>query len=351
LVEQLAWPPAEVFDGIAPDNFADFAAAQAGGGFDDVIILDPAAEMLDALPGALAPGAVVNLIGQRPLSRPVRVDAGRVHYDYTVHIGSRGPDISASYGEARNRAELRPGGSAWIIGGGGPMGRMHLQRMLEMDRGPQRILVSESNAVRNPELTADFGPLARERGIELTVLNPRQMGEAAHEAAVSAAAGSSGFDDIIVIVASVPAIEQAVPYLALDGMLQIFGGLSRGTMAQLDLSSVYLGATQITGSAGSTIHDQASVLAKVHRGQLSTAAAVAAVGGIDAARDGMQGLMDGRFPGKMVIYPQVKNFPLTALADFKSVAPAVHDLLGPRGVWTREAEAEFLRSYAGHIYG
>ena len=122
-----------------------------------------------------------------------------------------------------------------------------------------------------------------------------------------------------------------MPHLAADGMLQIFGGLARGTLAQLDLSNVYLGGAQITGSAGSTIHDQASVLGKVHTGQLSTAAAVAAIGGIDAARDGMQGLMDGRFPGKMVIYPQVESFPLTALADLKAVAPEVYDLLGPRG--------------------
>jgi D-arabinose 1-dehydrogenase-like Zn-dependent alcohol dehydrogenase len=349
LLEQVAWPPVEVFD-VAPERFAELAAEHATGGFDDVIVLDPSAETLDALPAALATGAVVNLVGERPLGRPVRVDAGRVHYDYVVYVGSRGPDLSASYGEARNRAEIRPDGRAWIIGGGGPMGRMHLQRLLEMDGGPSRIVVSESNAVRNPELVADFAPLAQERGIELTVLNPRQMGEEAHAAAVAAACGSAGFDDIIVIVASVPAIEQAMPHLAPAGLLQIFGGLARGTIAQLDLSNVYLGAAQITGSAGSTIHDQASVLNKVHLGHLSTAAAVAAIGGIDAARDGMQGLMDGRFPGKMVIYPQIERFPLTALADLKRVAPAVYDLLGPRGAWTRAAEAEFLARYAEGVY-
>ena len=39
--------------------------------------------------------------------------------------------------------------------------------------------------------------------------------------------------------------------------------------------------------------------------------------------------MDGRFPGKMVIYPQVASFPLTALADLKAAAPSVFRLLGP----------------------
>ncbi len=350
LIDQFAWPPVEVHDGIGPDGFADFAAAEAPGGFDDVIVLDPTPEILDALPPVLAAGAVVNLVGQRPLGRRVRVDAGRVHYDYVVYVGTRGPDIGAAYGDAANRAEIRPGGAAWIIGGGGPMGRMHLQRMLEMQNGPRRILVSESNLVRNPEIMADFGPLAAERGVELAVLNPRQMSPDEYDAALRRVRGASGFDDIVVIVASGPAIESAMPHLAPDGMLQIFGGLARGTIVQLDLSDVYLGRAQITGSAGSTIRDQGAVLDKVFTGQLSTAAAVAAIGGIDAARDGMQGLMHGRFPGKMVIYPQVESFPLTALADLKSVAPAVYGLLGPRGAWTREAEAEFLRSYARHVY-
>jgi threonine dehydrogenase-like Zn-dependent dehydrogenase len=350
LADQFTWPPMERRDAVAPAGFRALMAAEAPGGFDDVIVLDPTPEVLDALPAVLAPGAVVNLAGDRPLGRPVQVDAGRVHYDYTVYIGTCGPDLSAAYGETRNRADVRPGGAAWIIGGGGPMGRMHLQRMLEMSDGPRRILVSESNTVRNPELTADFGPLAHARGIELTVFNPREIAPEAYENAIREFRGPQGFDDIVVIVASVPAIEAAMPHLAAEGLLQVFGGVARGTIAHLDLSNVYLGGAQITGSAGSTIHDQASVLGKVHMGQLSTAAAVAAIGGIDAARDGMQGLMDGRFPGKMVIYPQVEAFPLTALTDLKSVAPAVHDLLGPRGAWTREAEAEFLRTYANGVY-
>ena len=313
-------------------------------------MLDPTAEVLDGLPAAIATGGLINLVGERPLGRPVQVDVGRVHYDYVVYVGTRGPDIGAAYGPARNRAELRPGGVAWIIGGGGPMGRMHLQRMLEMADGPRKIVVAESNLVRNPELVTSFAPLARNRGIELVVLNPKQMAAEDYAAALHAAHGGQGFDDIVVIVASTPAIEAALPHLAPDGLLVIFGGLARGTMAALDLSNVYLGATQITGSAGSTIHDQASVMRKVAAGNLTTANAVAAVGGLDAARDGMQGLMDGRFPGKMVIFPQVESFPLTALADLKAAAPSVFRLLGPAGDWTREAEAEFLRLYAGETY-
>ncbi len=342
--------PHAIRDGVAPAEYATLAEAETAAGFDDIIVLDPDAERLEAASRVVATGGVVALIGEQPLARPVAVDVGRIHYDYIVYLGKPGPDVGAAYGAACNRTEVRPGGVAWIVGGGGPMGRMHLQRMLEMPAGPAKIVVAESNPLRNAELGKTFGPLARARGIELTVLNPKQMAAPVFDAALLAAHGGRGFDDIVVIVASVPAIEAALPQLACDGMLVVFGGLARGTMAQLDLSQLYLGCVQITGSAGSTIHDQAAVLGKVAAGHLSTASAVAAVGGIDAARDGMQGLMDGRFPGKMVIYPQVAAFPLTALADLKAAAPPVYDLLAPGGGWTREAEAEFLRRYAREIY-
>ncbi len=134
----LTWPEITVCDGITPEGYADLAGREAPGGFDDVIVLDPTPAVLDGLTPALAAGATVNLVGERPLGRPVQVDVGRVHYDYVIYLGTRGPDIGAAYGPARNRAELRPGGVAWIVGGGGPMGRMHLQRMLEMPGRPAR---------------------------------------------------------------------------------------------------------------------------------------------------------------------------------------------------------------------
>jgi threonine dehydrogenase-like Zn-dependent dehydrogenase len=348
--KEIAWPEVIVRDGVTPEQYADLAQRETAGGFDDAILLDPSPEALDRLSGALAVGATVNLVGERPLGRPVQVDAGRVHYDYITYLGTRGPDIGAAYGEARNRAEIRAGGVAWIVGAGGPMGRMHLQRMLEMPGRPRRIVAAETNLLRAEELANSFAALARANVVELIIVNPRLGDAEDYEEALHGAHGAHGFDDIVVVIASAQAIEAAAPHLAPDGLLVVFGGLARGAPAFLDLSNVYLGNVQITGSAGSTISDQAAVLRKVAAGHLSSASAVAAVGGMDAARDGVQCLMDRCFAGKMVIYPQVASFPLTALADLKGPAPAVYDLLGPAGLWTREAEAEFLRRYAGGVY-
>jgi threonine dehydrogenase-like Zn-dependent dehydrogenase len=350
LWQELAWPEVVVRDGVAPEAYVALAASETNGGFDDVIVLDPTPEVLNRLSPALSVGATVNLVGDRPLSRAVQLDVGRVHYDYITYLGTRGPDIGAAYGAERNRPEIRCGGVAWIVGSGGPMGRMHLQRMLEMPERPRRIVAAETNRLRSEELVHAFQGLARANGVELIVLNPNDMPAAEFAGRLAEAHGGRGFDDIVVIVASAPAIESSMPHLAPDGLLVVFGGLARGTPADLDVSNVYLGNVQITGSAGSTISDQAAVLGKVAADHLSTASAVAAVGGMDAAAHGVQCLVDRCYAGKMVIFPQVRSFPLTALPDLQAVAPEVYDLLGPGGMWTREAEAEFLRRYAGEVY-
>jgi len=53
--------------------------------------------------------------------------------------------------------------------------------------------------------------------------------------------------------------------------------------------------------------------------------------------------MKQSFPGKVVVYPQVLNFPVTRLEDLRDVLPNVYAKLGPQHSWTVEAEAEFLK--------
>ncbi|MBA3870524.1 MAG: alcohol dehydrogenase, partial [Anaerolineae bacterium] len=59
-------------------------------------------------------------------------------------------------------------------------------------------------------------------------------------------------------------------------------------------------------------------------------------------RDGLQALQDAVFPGKVVIFPHIKEFPLTALSDLKDKLPTVYAKL-ENGLWNSEAEKEFLR--------
>jgi len=139
------------------------------------------------------------------------------------------------------------------------------------------------------------------------------------------------------------AIAEAADYLAPGGVMNIFAGVARGTMARLDLGDVYLRDVRFIGHSGLTTEDMRLTLSQVESGHLSPNRLVAAVGSLNAARDGLQAVRDAVFPGKIVIYPHIKDLPLTPLPDLKHKLPTVYAKLKDGREWTTEAEEEFLR--------
>jgi len=81
----------------------------------------------------------------------------------------------------------------------------------------------------------------------------------------------------------------------------------------------------------------------VESGALSPNRSVAAIGSLSTARDGLQAVKDAAFPGKIVIYPHIKEMPLTPLPELKDKLPGVYARLKEGHEWTVEAEEEFLR--------
>jgi hypothetical protein len=125
--------------------------------------------------------------------------------------------------------------------------------------------------------------------------------------------------------------------------MNIFAGVARGTMAQLDLSSAYLRDVRVIGHSASTIDDLRLMLNQAESGQLSPNRSVAAIGSLGAARDGLQAVQEADFPGKVVIYPQIEEMPLTGLSELEDRFPSVYAKLRNGREWTVEAEQEFLR--------
>jgi len=125
--------------------------------------------------------------------------------------------------------------------------------------------------------------------------------------------------------------------------MNIFAGVARGTIASLDLSDAYLKDTRIIGHSASTIDDLRLTLLQAETGRLSPSRSVAAVGSLGAARDGLEAVLDTTFAGKVVIFPQINEMPLTALPDLKDTLPTVYAKLKDGREWTVEAEQEFLR--------
>ncbi len=336
-----------VRDGLTTADYLRLKELESPAGFDDIIILGITdGEVVEAIVRLAAPRATINFVGSEPLSRPASIDIGRIHYEYLAYLGTRGPDIGAAYGAAGNRSEVREGGTSWVVGAGGPMGRMHVQRLLEMRGGPRRIVATDIDTPRLQSLNAAFAEAARRRGIRLVTLNSQATEPAAFQEALRTVHAGKGFDDIILLVPVPRMVEELLPHLAEGGMLVIFAGIPQGNFASIDLSALYLRHIQLTGTSGSNIQDQLRVLQKAEAGELSPGNVVAAVGGLAAAREGMRAMLESRYPGKVVIFPQVPDFPLTGLPDLVAIAPTVYGRLAPGGIWSREAETEFLRLYA-----
>ena len=155
-----------VADGVDPSGYRALADEMTGRrGFDDIIVLDPASgEQVTEAARCIAFRGTLNLVGERPLDGPASIDFGRLHYDYTAYVGTRGPDVAAAYGTERNRCDLRPGGVAVFVGAGGPMGQMHMQRAIEKADGPAVIVGIDPDAERLGVLEDSLRALAGSTG-------------------------------------------------------------------------------------------------------------------------------------------------------------------------------------------
>ena len=56
-------------------------------------------------------------------------------------------------------------------------------------------------------------------------------------------------------------------------------------------------------------------------------------------------MMDGRFPGKVVIFPQIPDLPLLGLDELAEKMPDIAVKLDDDGFWTNEAEAVLIENY------
>lgn len=314
--------------------------------FDDLVLLGADAALYERLEPMAAHGATLNLVGASGLTEAAQVDIGRLHYDRLALMGIPGSEIGAGY--APIRTEFLPGGRMALLGAAGPMGQMHFQRALQAAVPPRLIVATSRVMDRLALLPAKFAELIASRSAETQVLamasagrDPAAFNQQLLDAAVGT--GGEGYDDVIVLAPSTQVVMDAMAMMAPGGVINIFAGLPRGTRAPLDLSGVVTRGVRLTGSSGSLIGDLRHMLEVTERGELDPNLSVVAVAGLSAAKEGLDGVMHSRFPGKVVIYPQVLDFPLTMLSDLKDRLPSVYARLGPNESWSVEAEEVFLQ--------
>lgn len=327
------------------DTVKDWAQVRAftkDAGFDDIIVLgEVAPETIEGAATTFANHGIMNLLGAYELPRKLSIDIGRIHYNWHHYLGNKGARVMDSYAEPRD-ADLHQGGCAWFIGAGGPMGQMHVQRAVMHPRPPRRIVATDIDDERLGSVVDRFSGVAKERGVDLVAINPKNMSQDEFNAELNRLSENRGFDDIVSLVPVSALIEHAAGFLADGGWFNVFAGVARGTMANLCLNAVRNRGVRYVGSSGSSLNDMRQTLAKVESGELSTNASLAAIGGMRTAKEGLAAVKSGRFPGKTLVFPRLTDMPLMALSDLKEKYPTVHAKLKDGKFWTQEAEQELL---------
>lgn len=306
---------------------------------DDIILLSPSADLIERISPYLTYKGILAFTDDQKLVRKVNIDVGRIHYNRWLFVGGKERDISALYSQTPVRSKLKHGGRALFVGAGGPMGRMHVQHAIETSQHPGTIVCSDVSNERLASLENTFGAEALEKKIDMEFVNP--MEKDAYQKSMEKYK-DIGFDDIIMLAPIPAVISDAARWLAPNGVMNIFAGVARGATALLDLNNLIFNDVRIIGHSASAIEDMLTMLNQVETGQLSTNRSVAAVGSLEAAKDGLQALIDAKYPGKVVIFPNINPLPLTSVLDLKDALPDVHAKLKNGCEWTKEAEKTFI---------
>ncbi len=253
--------------------------------------------------------------------------------------------IEASYERADLQATDRV---AWVLGGGGPMGQMHLIRTIGLKRrgklpGLEHILVTDVSDERLAAVTERYGKATEEAGAKLICLDPRNEGfdDGIRELA------PGGVDYIIACAQIAAVVNDSRRYLKRYGVLNLFAGLKRGE-GDLNLGDIHYDQHTITGNSGSRIEDMENVLRQTERGDMDTNASAGAVVGMKACAEGVAAVADGTITNKTVLYPQLPDLPLTRIEDLPDIVQFSPEVAGEvrRGVWTKDAEAEMIAALA-----
>lgn len=303
----------------------------AGQVFDDIIYFGANKATLDALNDNLDRGGIINIVldGQT-IGAPVTVGVGRVHYGLTRWIGTAGKDAAESYKVIPSTGEIRDGDRIAVIGAAGPMGQMHTIRLVCSGKEGIAVVGTDLDDVRLESLADKARPFADKLGVPLELINTQEKPL------------EGTFDYVGIMVPVAPLVAQAIAQSKDKTLINVFAGIPAPLKYDLDLDTYIQNRCFMFGTSGSTLSDMTSVLAKVVSGQLETSASLDAVSGMAGAMDGLKVVEERAFSGKIVIYPAIKDMPLTRLDQLAELYPTVAEKMD--GVlWTQAAEDELLK--------
>ncbi|MDE0446761.1 MAG: alcohol dehydrogenase catalytic domain-containing protein [Spirochaetaceae bacterium] len=276
--------------------------------------------------------------------RHLACDIGRIHYQGIRVVGRGDGSVAPAYAGAA-REGLVPGGRAWFVGGGGPMGQMHVLLALSQPHPPATVLVTDLSERR----LAALGERVAALGLPAPHLLQVGGEGGPLEQRVSGLAGD-GFDDVVLLAPSAVAAEQAAPFLRGGGYLNVFAGVAEGSVARIPLHLVAGGGVRVAGTTGSPLAVTEQTLARVADGTLDTAAVLGALADLGHGGAAVQAVAEGRITGKMVVLPFARGLGLSTLDELAAKRPEWRRALGSGCRWTSAAE-ELCRAAFGYAGG
>ena len=305
-------------------------------GADDVVIAGtpPGDDWMARLFADLPRHAVVSLhlAGRPAANRSLGCDLGRIHYQGIRLVGRGDGRVADAYAGA-TRQGLVGGGRVWFVGGGGPMGQMHVLLALSQPQPPATVVVTDLSAERLQALGARAAAL----GLPAPILLPVAREQPAVDAELRRLA-PAGFDDIVLLAPSLLAAEHAARFLGAGGYLNVFAGLAEGSMARLPLDLITAAEVRVAGTTGSPLAVTVETLARVAAGALRPGMVLGALADLQHGRAAVAAVAEGTIAGKVVMLPFARDLGLQTLEALAAARPAWRRALDDGRHWSRAAE-------------
>ena len=237
------------------------------------------------------------------------------------------------------------GGNFAILGGAGPMGLAAVDILLNAERKPKLLVVTDIDDTRLNRAKKLFPKeITDAKGVKLLFINTANVSNEE----ILEETNNRGFDDIFIFVPIKPLVQQASELMAIDGCMNFFAGPSdKNFSAEINFYDVHYNNHHIIGSAGSDSNDLKEAVELIDKDIIDPAIMVTHIGGLDSTAETILNLP--KIPGgKKLIYTQI-SLPLTAIDDFEKLGesnPLFKQLAAivakTNGIWSKEAEDYLL---------
>jgi threonine dehydrogenase-like Zn-dependent dehydrogenase len=299
-------------------------------GFDDIVYFGSQKATLDILNDKLGKGGIINIVlGGQPIGEKVSVGVGRVHYGLKRWIGTPGKRADESYGHIPVNGEIRARDRTVVIGAAGPMGQMHVIRLVCSGKEGIEVVATDLDDARLANLAEKTASTAADCGVPLEFVNTKNQ------------ALTGTFDYVALMVPVAALVAQAIEQSTEGTLINVFAGIPAPVKHDLDLDTYITNHCFMFGTSGSRMIDMKIVLEKVTSGRLNTDLSVDAISGMGGAIEGIRAVENRTLSGKIIVYPDLGDEGLIPLTELEKIYPAAAEHL-EHGLWNQAAEKALL---------